>query len=141
MAGRANLCGSVKRARGGQVDGNFSSLTVRRLCLEITNTIDHATRWTAFAPNTVAVAQKVNGLIHAYMCTLADAGAFTDDMFIVKCDAGLHLNAVNKDRGITILLAFHPVGSDQAVSLTLHQTISGCRVATTAFAPVVDECA
>ena len=140
-AGRATVCGSVTLARGGQMDGKFTSLTVRRLCLEITNTIDHATRWTAFAPNTTSVAERVNGMVHAYMCGLADSGAFTDDMFVVKCDAGLHSRPVNKDRGITILLAFHPVGSDEPVSLTLHQTTSGCRVATTAFAPVVDECA
>ena len=38
-------------------------------------------------------------------------------------------------------LAFHPVGSDKSISLTLHQTVSGCRVTTTAFAPVVEQCA
>ena len=140
-AGRATICGSVTLARGGQMDGKFSSLTVRRLCLEITNTIDHATRWTAFAPNSTAVADHINSLVHAYMSSLADSGAFTDDMFVVQCDAGLHSRPVNKDRGITVLLSFHPAGSDETVSLTLHQTMSGCRVATTAFAPVVDECA
>ena len=140
-AGRAMICGSVTLARGGQLDGKFSSLTVRRLCLEITNTIDHATRWTAFAPNSTGVAERVNSLVHAYMSSLADSGAFADDMFVVQCDAGLHSRPVNKDRGITTLLAFHPVGSDETVSLTLHQTMSGCRVATTAFAPVVNECA
>ena len=140
-AGRAMICGSVTLARGGQLDGKFSSLTVRRLCLEITNTIDHATRWTAFAPNSTVVAEHINSLIHAYMSSLADSGAFTDDMFVVQCDAGLHSRPVNKDRGMTVLLAFHPTGSEETVSLTLHQTMSGCRVATTAFAPVVDECA
>jgi hypothetical protein len=75
------------------------------------------------------------------MCSLADSGAFTDDMFVVQCDAGLHSRPINKDRGITVLLAFHPAGSDETISLTLHQTIAGCRVATTAFAPVFDECA
>ena len=140
-AGRASVCGSVTLARGGQMDGKFTSLTVRRLCLEITNTIDRATRWTVFAPNSTAVADRVDSLVHAYMCSLADSGAFTDDMFVVQCDAGLHSRPINKDRGITVLLAFHPAGSDETVSLTLHQTIAGCRVATTAFAPVFDECA
>ena len=140
-AGRSTVCGSVTLARGGQVDSKSSSLTVTRLCLEITNTIDLATRWTVFAPNTTAVADRVNSLVHAYMCSLAAAGAFTDDMFVVQCDAGLHSSPVNKDRGVTVLLAFHPAGADDPVSLTLHQTIAGCRVATTAFAPVFDECA
>ena len=139
--GRATICGSVTLARGGQMDRKFSSLTVRRLCLEITNTIDRATRWTVFAPNSTAVADHINSLVHAYMSSLADSGAFTDDMFVVQCDAGLHSSPVNKNRGITVLLAFHPVGSDETVSLTLHQTMAGCRVATTAFAPVFDECA
>ncbi len=140
-AGRASVCGSVTLARDGQMDGKFTSLTVRRLCLEITNTIDRATRWTVFAPNSTAVADRVDSLAHAYMCSLADSGAFTDDMFVVQCDAGLHSRPINKDRGITVLLAFHPAGSDETISLTLHQTIAGCRVATTAFAPVFDECA
>ena len=140
-AGRATVCGSVTLARGGQIDRKFTSLTVRRLCLEITNTIDLATRWTVFASNTVAVADRINSLVHAYMSSLADAGAFTDEMFVVQCDAGLHSSPVHKDRGVTVLLAFHPAGSDEPVSLTLHQTMAGCRVTTTAFAPVFDECA
>jgi hypothetical protein len=140
-AGRATICGSVTLARGGQIDRKFTSLTVRRLCLEITNTIDLATRWTVFALNSTAVADRVNSLVHAYMSSLADAGAFADDMFVVQCDAGLHSSPVNKDRGVTVLLAFHPAGADEPVSLTLHQTMAGCRVATTAFAPVFDECA
>jgi hypothetical protein len=70
------------------------------------------------------------------MCALSDAGAFENDHFLVQCDAGLRRQPVDPDRGITILLAFHPAGSDETVSLTLHQSISGCRVATTAFAPV-----
>ena len=140
-AGRASVCGSVTLARGCQLDGKFSHLTVRRLCLQITNTIDHATRWTAFTGNTPSVAERVNSLVHAYMSFLADAGAFTDDMFVVNCDAGLHSRPVDKDRGITILLAFHPAGFDETVSLTLHQTMSGCRVVTTAFAPAVEQCA
>lgn len=140
-AGRSTVCGSVTLARDAQLDDKFSSLTVMRLCLHITNTIDLATRWTVFAPSTPAVADRVTSLIHAYMSALADCGAFEDDMFVVQCDPGLHSRGVNKDRGVTVLLVFHPAGSDAPISLTLHQTISGCRVATTAFAPVFEKCA
>lgn len=141
MAGRAMVCGSVTLAGSGQLESTFSSLTVRRLCLDITNTIDLATRWTVFAPNTTAVAERVTSLIHAYMCALADAGAFEDESFFVQCDAGLHSHAVNQSRGVTMLLAFHPAGSDHPLSLTVHQTTTGCRVATTAFAPVFQKVA
>ncbi len=139
-AGRSTVCGSVTLARDAQLEDNFSSLTVMRLCLYITNSIDLATRWTVFAPNTTAVAERVNSLVHAYMSGLADEGAFEDDLFVVQCDAGLHARPANKNRGVTVILAFHPAGAEEPVSLTLHQTLTGCRVATTAFAPVFDEC-
>ncbi|MDX1403934.1 MAG: hypothetical protein R3192_05330 [Woeseiaceae bacterium] len=137
-AGRSTVCGSVTLARDAQLDDRFASLTITRLCLHITNTIDLATRWTVFAPNTTAVADRVNSIVHAYMSGLADQGAFEDDLFVVQCDAGLHSSPVNKERGVTVILMFHPAGSDETVSLTLHQTLTGCRVATTAFAPVFD---
>ena len=133
-AGRAMICGSVTLARGGQLDRNFSSLTVRRLCLEIIRTIDHATHWTAFATSSTAVAEHIESVVLAYMSSLAEAGALTDDPVVVQCDAGLHSSPVDKDRGITLLLTFHPASSEQSVSLTLHQTVAGCRVATAAFA-------
>ena len=138
-AGRSTICGSVTLAREAQLEDKFSSLTVMRLCLHITNTIDLATRWTVFASNTIAVAERVTSLVHAYMSGLADAGAFEDDMFVVQCDAGLYSSPVHRERGITVIVAFYPAGSNDTVSLALHQTVTGCRVATTAFGPVFDE--
>jgi hypothetical protein len=134
-AGRSTLCGSVTLGRGSQMERSFTSLTVRRLCLFITNAIDAATQWAVFEPDAHRVAERIQSQVHAYMCYLADAGAFVDDAFMVQCNAGLHSFPFDPHRGITILLGFHPIGSDEPVSLTLHQTISGCRVATTAFAP------
>jgi hypothetical protein len=107
----------------------------------ITSTIDHATRWAVFEPNDAGLAKRIQALVHAYMVSLADTGAFVDDRFVVQCDAGLHARPVDPHRGISILLGFHPTGADNAVSLTLHQTVSGCRAATTAFAPVTAACA
>ena len=140
-AGRSTLCGSVTLGRGTQMERIFTSLTVRRLCLSITNAIDRATRWAVFEPDAARVAERIQSQVHAYMCYLADAGAFVDDAFFVQCNAALHSSPIDPDRGITILLGFHPIGSDDPVSLTLHQAISGCRVATTAFAPVSAEVA
>jgi hypothetical protein len=75
------------------------------------------------------------------MCALSDAGAFENDRFLVQCDAGMRDKPVNADKGITILLAFHPADARDAVSMTIHQTASGCRVSKTAFAPVRAEVA
>ena len=139
--GRSTLCGSVTLGRGTQMERSFTSLTVRRLCLSITNAIDGATRWAVFEPNAEKVAERIQSQVHAYMCYLADAGAFVDESFLVQCNAGSHSYPINPHRGITILLGFHPIGSDEPLSLTIHQTVSGCRVATTAFAPATAECA
>lgn len=145
VAGRAGGCatlnGSVTMGRRVQMEKTYASLSVRRFCLMITNTIDHATRWAVFERNDAALAKRIQSLVHAYMCSLADAGAFVNDHFVVQCDAGMHSLPIDPHRGISILLGFHPTGSDQAISLTLHQTASGCRVAATAFAPVSAECA
>jgi len=135
------LSGSVTLARDCATDRRFSSLGVRRLCLTITNDVARATRWAVFQPNESRVAERIHAQVHAYLSCLADCGAFSDDHFVVQCDAGLHARQNGMERGATILLAFRPVGADAAISLTLHQTVSGCRVATSAFAPSITQCA
>ena len=139
--GSTMLCGSVTLANGTRVGDEFARLTTRRLCLMITKTIDRATRWAVFEPHTSAVAESIVNQVHSFMCALSDYGAFENDHFLVQCDAGLRRQPVDPDRGVTIMLAFHPAGSDETVSLTLHQSVSGYRVATTAFAPVRAEVA
>ena len=137
--GNAVLRGSVTLARNSQLDRQFGRLASRRLCLMITKAVERATRWAVFKAGEPRIAEHIQERIHAWMSTLAEAGAFADGRFAVLCDAGPH--AVDPQRGISILLAFRPAGADQAVSLALHQTVAGCRVGTTAFAPVHALCA
>lgn len=135
------VSGSVTLARNCPIDRKFGSLAVRRLCLKITNAIERATRWAVFQPNESQVAERIHAQVHAYLSCLADAGAFADDHFVIQCDAGVHAQPNSPERGVTILLAFRPAGAEDAIALTLHQTVSGCRVATTAFAPSLAHCA
>ncbi|MGH8194791.1 MAG: hypothetical protein ACREQ8_10375 [Woeseiaceae bacterium] len=139
-AGQAALQGSVSLARNSQMDRKFARLDVQRLCLSITNAIEHATRWAVFAPTESGLADRIHAQVHSYMAWLAGAGAFADNRFVIQCDA-LHTAAADPRRGVTILLAFQPVGAGEVVSLTLQQTVSGCRVSTTAFAPSIAQCA
>jgi phage tail sheath protein FI len=140
-SGRATVCGSVTMGYSKQLERVFANLTVRRLCLSITNDVEHAIRWAVFERNETRVAERIHSQVHAYMSGLADSGAFSDDNFLIQCDAGLHANPVDPHRGVTVLLAFRPAGSDETVALTLHQTVTGCRVAPTAFAPVIAQVA
>lgn len=139
--GQTVLGGSVTLARNGQLNRQFGRLPDRRLCLVVTRAIERATRWAVFEANEPRLAERIQAQIHAYLTGLAEAGAFADDRVCVLCDAGLHADAVDPRRGLTILLAFRPAGAEQTISLTLHQTVAGCRVATTAFAPVHTRCA
>ena len=139
--GHTFICGSVTLAHGTQPEDELSNLTTRRLCLKITNAIDRATRWAVFEADAGKIGERVVSQVHAFMCALSDAGAFENDHFLVQCDAGPRNSRLDPDRGITMLIAFHPAGSDKTISLTVHQTAAGCRVAATAFAPVRAEVA
>ena len=140
-AGRASLCGSVTLAGDSQLDRKFACLHVRRLCLHVTNAIGRATRWAVFQPGGTRIAHRVRAQVHAFMVSLAESGAFGNERFDVHCESGLHVDPLDPKRGVTILLSFQPAGSPEYVWLTLHQSVQGCRVAATAFAPVTAECA
>jgi phage tail sheath protein FI len=140
-AGQATLNGSVTLGSRGQTEKSFARLTARRLCLNITNTIDRSTRWAVFEADRRNVVERIHAQVHGYMAALAAAGAFADNEFVVQCDATARGNSADANRGVTILLTFRPSDTQDTVSLTLHQGASGCRVATTAFGPVFADCA
>lgn len=140
-AGRAAVCGSVTLGRGSQMDRRFSSLTVRRLCLKITNSIERATRWAVFEPNGERVSERILGQVDGFMSSLANQGAFADSRYAVHCETELGNDTTDPERGLTIMLAFRPMGTDEEIALTIQQMIAGCRVAATAFAPAAAEVA
>ena len=140
-AGSARLLASVTMGRGSESHRKFASLPVRRLCLRIINTVDKATRWAVFEPDNSRLADRICAQVTAYLASLSSMGAFEDDRFVVDCDAGLCKRADSVEHGVTILVRFRPIGCNETISFTLHQTVAGCRVATTAFAPVMDDCA
>jgi hypothetical protein len=140
-AGRARLQASVTMGRGSESHRKFASLPVRRLCLRIINTIDQATRWAVFESDNLRLADRICAQVTAYLASLSNMGAFEDDRFVVDCDAGLCKRADSIEHSVTILITFRPLGCAESVSFTLHQTAAGCRVATTAFAPVMEDCA
>lgn len=134
--GRATIRGAVTLGRGSEADRQFTVLPARRLCLAISGAIERATRWALFEADGARVAERLRVQVEGYMQSLAAAGAFADDAFTVQCDAGLPSTPARPLRSVTVLLTFKPRYCDEPVSLTLHQTATGCRVATTAFAPV-----
>jgi hypothetical protein len=135
-AGSSRLFGSVTLSRGSETHRHFSSLPVRRLCLQILKTIEEATRWAVFEPESDRLADRIRAQVTAYLSCLADLAAFEDELFVVECDAGLRKRERGSDHGFAIFVAFHPRACREPVSFTLHQTAAGCRIASTAFAPI-----
>lgn len=140
-AGRARIIGSVTLGRGSELHRQFARLPVRRLCLQLVNTIDQATRWAVFEPEGAGVALRIKSVVTAYLAALANSGAFENDRFVVECDANLCHRDDRRQHGVTTVVIFHPRGCVDPVSFTLHQSAAGCRVTSTAFAPVMENCA
>ena len=140
-AGKAHLTGFVTMSQGGRARSKYSSLAIRRSCLRIVNAVDHGTRWAVFEADDTKLAKRIHSQVFAYLCSLANLGAFENNKFFVQCDAGLCKRQDSLGHGVTILLVFHPHGSSEPVSFTLHQTVAGCRVTSTAFPPVIEDCA
>ena len=140
-AGRARVRASVTMGRGSESHRQFASLPVRRLCLQVVNSIGLATRWAVFEPDDARVSKRIRSQVTAYLAALSHMGAFENDRFDVECEAGVCPRKDGQDPGVTLLVSFHPLGCREPVSFTLHQSASGCRVTTTAFAPVMENCA
>jgi hypothetical protein len=140
-AGRARVTTSVTMARGSEPQRLLASLPVRRLCLRIIASIQQATRWAVFEQIDERLALRIRAQVYAYLSALADLGAFESDRIDVQCDAGLWKKPNAAEQGVAILISFQPRGCGAPVSFTLHQSTTGCRVASTAFAPSIDDCA
>lgn len=140
-AGRARLKGAITMGRGSEAHRKFAQLPVRRFCLQIINAIAGAARWSVFEPGDRDLAKRIRAQITTYFHSLNDLGAFADERFVVECDAGVSKRDDRDERGVTILLVFHPSSCDEPISLTLHLTAAGCRVGSAAFAPTIENCA
>jgi phage tail sheath protein FI len=140
-AGKARVAGSTTMARGSEMQRPLTSLSVRRLCLRIVNSIEQATQWAVFEPLDETLAQRIQSQVFAFLSALVDMGAFVSDRIDVQCDAGLCRRSDGNNHDISILISFQPCGCSKPISLSLHQSVEGFRVASTAFAPVNGDCA
>ncbi|MEJ2298643.1 MAG: hypothetical protein P8X94_09125 [Woeseiaceae bacterium] len=134
-AGRCRVRGALTLGRGSVAHRGFAQLAVQRLCLRVISAIAAATRWAVFAGADRDIAERVRLQVADYLAGLAEFGAFAEDRFVVTCEADARQEPDQVARGITLMLVFQPAPCDAPLSLTLHLTSAGCRVASTAFAP------
>jgi phage tail sheath protein FI len=79
------------RTLGGDANGEWKYLNVRRTFLYLRKSIDRGTQWVVFEPNTPALWAKITRNINAFLTTVWRAGALfgntPQEAFYVKCDA------------------------------------------------------
>lgn len=132
-AGAAKLRGSVTMGRNSS--RQFVDLRVMRSCLRVISVVDEATRWAVFAGDDARLATRIRAQVIACLASFAAMGAFANDQFVVECDAGMRKRSGIAGQGFAIFLSFQPVAATEPVAFTIHQTIAGSRIASTAFAP------
>jgi hypothetical protein len=136
--GRSGLTGEVTLGKGSGGHRRFTTLSVRRLTLQLVNAIATGTRWVVFESIDAGLADRIRAQVGAYLSALANSGALDGERYAVDCDAGVSRRDDRPGRGVTIMVSFCPPGCDEPVSFTLHQAVTDCRVTSSVFAPVFD---
>ncbi len=76
---------------GGDANGEWKYINVRRLFLFLRESIDEGTQWTVFEPNDSRLWAKITRNVTAFLTTVWRAGALFGntpaEAFYVKCDA------------------------------------------------------
>jgi hypothetical protein len=78
------------RTIGGDANGEFKYLNVRRLFLFLRESIDEGTQWTVFEPNTPDLWARIRRSVTAFLTNVWRSGALfgsaPEQAFYVKCD-------------------------------------------------------
>ena len=79
------------RTLGGDANGEWKYVSVRRLFLYLRESIDEGTQWVVFEPNTPALWSKITRNVTAFLTNVWRAGALFGntpaEAFYVRCDA------------------------------------------------------
>jgi phage tail sheath protein FI len=78
------------RTIGGDMNGEFKYINVRRLFLFLRESIDEGTQWTVFEPNTPDLWARIRRNVIAFLTNVWRSGALfgntPEQAFFVKCD-------------------------------------------------------
>jgi hypothetical protein len=79
------------RTIGGDKNGEWKYINVRRLFLYLRESIDEGTQWIVFEPNDPALWSKIRRNVSAFLTNVWRSGALfgltPEEAFYVKCDA------------------------------------------------------
>ncbi|NEO37701.1 MAG: phage tail sheath family protein [Moorea sp. SIOASIH] len=89
-----NLNGNIRvwgaRTLGGDANGEFKYINVRRLFNYLRESIDEGTQWSVFEPNNPELWSKITRNVNAFLTNMWSTGALfgntPEEAFYVKCD-------------------------------------------------------
>jgi phage tail sheath protein FI len=120
------------RTIGGDANGEWRYVNVRRLFLFLRESIDEGTQWIVFEPNTPDLWSKITRNITAFLTNVWRAGALfgatPQEAFYVKCDAETNPPDVI-DRGqLVVEVGIAPVKPAEFVIFRIAQFSGGAGV-------------
>lgn len=93
------------RTIGGDANGEFKYINVRRLFNFLRESIDEGTQWTVFEPNSPDLWARIRRTVTAFLLTVWRSGALfgstPEQAFYVKCDEETN-PPENRDRGMVV---------------------------------------
>ncbi|MGD1703168.1 phage tail sheath family protein [Dapis sp. BLCC M229] len=113
------------RTVGGDANGEFKYINVRRLFLSLRDSIDKGTQWTVFEPNDAELWGKIRRNVNAYLTNVWRSGALfgatPQEAFYVKCDAENNPPEVRDLGQVIIEIGVAPVKPAEFVIFRLSQ--------------------
>ncbi len=113
------------RTVGGNNNGEFMYINVRRLFLSLKDSIDKGTQWTVFEPNDAELWAKIRRNVNAYLTNVWRSGALfgatPQEAFYVKCDAENNPPEVRDLGQVIIEIGVAPVKPAEFVIFRLSQ--------------------
>ncbi|GGA02026.1 hypothetical protein CYANOKiyG1_13950 [Okeania sp. KiyG1] len=113
------------RTIGGDENGEFKYINVRRLFLSLRDSIEKGTQWTVFEPNDAELWAKIRRNVNAYLTNVWRSGALfgatPQEAFYVKCDAENNPPEVRDLGQVIIEIGVAPVKPAEFVIFRLSQ--------------------
>ena len=113
------------RTIGGDANGEFKYINVRRLFLSLKDSIDKGTQWTVFEPNDAELWAKIRRNVNAYLTNVWRSGALfgatPQEAFYVKCDAENNPPEVRDLGQVIIEIGIAPVKPAEFVIFRISQ--------------------
>jgi len=113
------------RTIGGDANGEFKYINVRRLFISLKDSIDKGTQWTVFEPNDAELWANIRRNVNAYLTNVWRSGALfgttPQEAFYVKCDAENNPPEVRDLGQVIIEIGVAPVKPAEFVIFRLSQ--------------------